>query len=85
MQNDKCDPKRAIDHTHRIAGQITAIERMYQDKRPCADIVQQIVAARSSLGSLAKLILSDEVSGCLPSSDKNDSIKKLLSELVDLS
>lgn len=82
---NKCEPQKVINHTHRIAGQISAIEKMYVEKRDCLDIVQQIIAARSSLGSLAKQILSDEVNGCLPSKSKSANINKLVSELVDIS
>ena len=85
MEKLVCDPQKVINHTHRIAGQIEAVEKMYRDKRPCSEIIQQIVAARSSLGSLAKQILSDEVNGCLPSESSSASVNKLVSQLIDIS
>ena len=85
MSVEKCDPQKVINHIHRIAGQVQAIEKMYQQKRDCSQIVQQVVAARSSLGSLAKLILADEVNGCLPSAESQKDVNKLMAQLIDIS
>lgn len=48
----------------RIRGQIDGILRMYEDERTCVDIVRQVVAARSSLGRVAKDLLSTEAVRC---------------------
>lgn len=79
MNEMKCDTKEFLDRVHRISGQIEALERMYQEKRTAQDIVQQIVAVRSSLSSLAKIIVEAEVKGCLPS----DTASVPVSQLVD--
>ena len=79
-----CDPQKIINHARRIAGQVQSIEKMYQEKRPCGEIIQQVIAARSSLGSLAKQLLSDEMNGCLPKSESQASLNKLVSQLIDI-
>jgi len=48
----------------RIKGQLDGIITMYADDRDCVDLVRQIVAARSSLGRVARDILNDEAGRC---------------------
>ncbi len=81
----KCDNKQFLDRTHRIAGQIAALETMYDDKRTAQDIVQQIVAVRSSLSSLAKLVVEAEVKGCLPSDQSSAPVAQLVDTLFKIS
>lgn len=49
---------------NRIKGQIEAITTMYQDERACTDVVRQVIAARSSLGRVARDLLTNEASRC---------------------
>lgn len=49
---------------NRIKGQIEAITSMYEDERVCVDIVRQVIAARSSLGRVARDLLTSEASRC---------------------
>lgn len=37
---------------------------MYEDERACVDIVHQIVAVRSSLGRVARDLLTNEANRC---------------------
>lgn len=53
-----------IARLSRIKGQIEGISRMYQDGRECIAIVQQVVAARNSLNSVARQLLSSEATRC---------------------
>lgn len=48
----------------RIRGQLDGIVAMYQDERMCVDIVRQVVAVRSSLGRVARDMLTSEASHC---------------------
>jgi DNA-binding FrmR family transcriptional regulator len=59
MQSDK-----NLTQLKRIRGQIDGIIKMYEDERTCVDIVRQVAAARSSLGSVAKSLLSNEATRC---------------------
>lgn len=49
----------------RIEGQVRGIERMYDDGRPCPEILDQVAAARGALDELGLLMLDDHVRGCL--------------------
>jgi DNA-binding FrmR family transcriptional regulator len=56
-------------HLNRIEGQIKGVRKMLSDQRPCNQIVQQIVAIRSSLTSLGKKVLRSEASSCIQHKD----------------
>jgi len=61
MTNQK-DP--IVTQLNRINGQVEGIARMYQDERTCVDIVRQVIAVRSSLGRVARDLLSSEAKKC---------------------
>jgi len=48
----------------RICGQLDGVTKMYDDKRACIDIVRQIIAVRSSLGRVARDLLTSEATSC---------------------
>jgi len=65
----------------RVKGQIEAVERMYEAKRDCLDIVQQLTAATSALKKVTELVLTDEVCNC----KLNDRLwQKKLSKLLKI-
>jgi CsoR family transcriptional regulator, copper-sensing transcriptional repressor len=74
---DKKDPIQA--QLNRISGQVEGIARMYQDERACIDVVRQVVAVRSSLGRVARDLLSSEARKC--SRDDKDSLDDVLKEV----
>jgi DNA-binding FrmR family transcriptional regulator len=53
-----------VTQLNRIQGQIAGIAKMYCDDRSCTDVVHQILAARSSLGKVARELLTTEASRC---------------------
>lgn len=48
----------------RIRGQLDGVVAMYEDERTCVDIVRQVIAVRSSLGRVARDLLTGEASRC---------------------
>lgn len=69
---------------NRISGQVTGIQKMIQAERPCLEVVQQIVAVRSALGSLARDVVSQEASVCAKSPTRQAEFDKLLKVLFNL-
>jgi CsoR family transcriptional regulator, copper-sensing transcriptional repressor len=57
-------PDRVLTQLRRIRGQLDGVLSMYQDERLCVDIVHQVIAARSSLGRVARDLLTSEASRC---------------------
>ena len=50
---------------HKIEGQVNGIQRMYEEGRPCVEILDHVAAARAALESVGLLILDDHVNRCL--------------------
>ncbi len=75
MANDK-----VLTQLKRIRGQIDGIIKMYEDERTCVDIVRQVVAARSSLGTVARALLSNEATRC-SKERKPDELNDILKEV----
>jgi len=53
--------KSIANRLKRVKGQIEAVERMYNEKRDCLEIVQQLTAATSALKKITESVLTDEV------------------------
>lgn len=72
-KQNSVDTKQKADKTvhqlRRIRGQIDGIVRMYEDDTACIDVVRQVVAARNSLGRVARDLLSDEATKCSRTND----------------
>lgn len=64
----------------RIRGQIDGIIKMYDDERACVDIVRQVIAARSSLGRVARDLLTNEANRC-SKEKRNDDLDDVLKEI----
>ena len=64
-QNDlKSNPDQVLTQLKRIRGQLDGIIAMYEDERACVDIVRQVIAARNSLGRVARDLLTGEAARC---------------------
>ena len=50
---------------HRIEGQVRGIRTMYEQGRPCVEVLDQVAAARAALESVGLVILNDHVDRCL--------------------
>lgn len=54
-----------LNRLARIRGHIDGIYKMVEADRSCPEIVVQIVAVRSALNQVAKILLKDHASHCL--------------------
>lgn len=61
-QKKTTDP--LVTQLKRVRGQLDGVINMYEDERACIDIVRQIIAARSSLGRVARDLLTTEATRC---------------------
>ncbi len=75
---------KTLTKIKKIEGQISGIRKMYEEERGCLDIVQQIVAVRSALASVAKDVLTNEATRCARSESKEDDFERILKTLVSL-
>jgi CsoR family transcriptional regulator, copper-sensing transcriptional repressor len=71
----------------RIAGQVSGIERMLEEKRYCVDILNQISAVRSALDALGVELLTSHLETCVlghGSDSEHDNAKPMSQqELLD--
>jgi CsoR family transcriptional regulator, copper-sensing transcriptional repressor len=63
MKDDK--EKKIKSRLNRIAGQVSGLQRMVDEKRYCVDILTQIAAVRSALDALGVELLSDHMESCV--------------------
>ena len=69
---------------NRIEGQIKGIQKMYEEKRDCMEIVQQVLAVRQALGRVGKDFLTSEALCCSKEPDRQEDFDKMLKSLFDL-
>lgn len=69
---------------NRIEGQVRGLQKMYDEKRDCVAIVQQILAVRQALGSVGKDMLTNEAVCCSREPNRNEDFDKILKSLFDL-
>lgn len=65
----------------RIKGQLDGLINMYQDQRLCVDLARQILAARNSLGRVARDLLTSEAGRCTKTQNTKD-LDLILKELL---
>jgi DNA-binding FrmR family transcriptional regulator len=59
------DKDALVKRLHRIEGQVRGLERMVEEDRYCIDVLTQISAVTTALGSVALRILDDHVQHCV--------------------
>lgn len=69
IQSSKLRKDPILVRINKVEGQLQGIKRMYEAKRACVEIVQQVQAARAALGKLATVLLSDEAKRCAGAGD----------------
>ena len=64
----------------RIKGQLEGVISMYENEQTCIDVVRQVIAARNSLGRVARDLLTGEASRC--SKERNvEELEEVLKEV----
>ena len=79
-----CDLSPISSRLHRINGQVTAVERMLENKRDCVEVLQQIIAARRALDRVGILILESEARECFSNKQGNGKKLKDLQKVVNI-
>lgn len=70
-----------MNRLSRIEGQVRGIRRMLEEDAYCIDVLNQVSAASSALGSFAKVLLTNHIRTCVVSDVKEGNEEKL-EELV---
>ncbi len=63
--HSEAEKRKLISRLNRIEGQIRGIKSMIEKDTYCDDVLTQIAAAQSALGSTAKLLLEAHLKSCI--------------------
>lgn len=76
--------KAVLNRLSRAIGHLESVRRMVEDGRDCTEVLVQLAAVRSALGSTAKVILKDHLEHCV-TGDQADVEAQLaaLNEAID--
>ena len=58
------------------------VERMIEEGKECTEVLNQVIAVRGALKSLAELIISDHVTTCVEGASNLEESEKHLKELL---
>ena len=92
-QNKQCcnkdhpDNSKELPRLKKIAGQVNGIQKMIEDKRYCVDILQQLGAVKSAIGSLQANLLETHLTNCVKETfelKKETDIEEKIAELKDI-
>ena len=68
----------------RARGQVDGIERMLDENRPCAEILQQIAAAQEALRAAGKVMVRSYVEKCATEGIRAGREKEVYDELLEI-
>lgn len=78
------DHSPEIPRLRKIIGQLSGMEKMINEGRPCVEIMQQIRAAHSAVKALEIAILKRHLNTCIANSAKSESSRAFNHRLKDL-
>jgi DNA-binding FrmR family transcriptional regulator len=78
------DHSREIPRLRKIIGQLSGMEKMINDGRPCVEVIQQTRAAHSAVKSLEIAILKRHLNNCIVNSARSESASAFNQRLKDL-
>jgi len=77
--------KRALQlRLRKLAGQITAIEKMIGDDCDCPEVLMQVVSARKALKSFAGVIIQEHLHECIGGAADPKEGQRNLRELLNV-
>lgn len=78
MTTDFLSEKDTADVTarlRRIEGQMRGLQKMLEEKRDCAEVIQQLTAARAALDRVGNVIVTSGLRGCLAEAEMDSEVR----------
>lgn len=75
---------KLANRLRRVAGQVSAVQRMMDDDAYCVDILTQIAAANGALSKVGQIILESHIKTCVASAVKDGSAEERDEKLEEL-
>ena len=79
-QRSQTETKDLITRLNRIEGQVRGVKNMVAEERYCVDILNQVSAIQTALGSFSKVLLENHIQSCVVDdirAGKDESISEL--------
>jgi DNA-binding FrmR family transcriptional regulator len=76
--------KKAVNHLHRIQGQIGGLERMVENNKYCVDIIRLSLAVQKSLQSFNQGMLENHLKDHVSKDWKSQKRSKEIQELLEI-
>lgn len=71
MERHHTNKKQVLDRLSRAIGHLEAVRRMVEDDRDCAEVLTQITAVRTAVGSVGRILLLDHIGDCVADAVEN--------------
>ena len=81
------DKEAIVARLKRIEGQVRGLQKMVDESRSCADVLDQIASVESALKGVSRVVVKNHLRRCAAramSSDDVDEREELVDELVGL-
>jgi len=75
--------KAVLNRLSRAIGHLESVKRMVESGRDCTEVLVQLAAVRSALGSTAKVILKDHLEHCISDAQSDPAQLAALNEAID--
>lgn len=77
IENDEIYDKATINRMSKLIGHLTATKRMMQDNRDYTEVLTQLLAVKSAINSVAKIILKNQLERTIISAIESNDAKEL--------
>lgn len=77
IENDEIYDKATINRMSKLIGHLTATKRMMQDNRDYTEVLTQLLAVKSAINSVAKIILKNQLEKTIINAIDNNDAKEL--------
>ena len=71
-----------VTRLHKVAGQVTGVAGMCQQRRYCVDILDQLAAVTAAVDAVALMLLEDHVNHCVRAAVEDGAAEHHMSELA---
>ena len=77
--------KAVLNRMSRIIGHMESTKRMVENGRDCSEVLIQLSAIESAIGSVSRVILKEHLSTCIVDAVRNDDVQALeeLNKAID--
>ncbi len=67
----------------RAEGHLRAVTRMWQEEKPCPEVLLQVSAVQAALRQVSRIIVEEHMESCLVEAARKGSYDQALAELKD--